>query len=307
MGAYLVGSILVLGILATRRRRTHSGALRATSLALGFGFAALVATTARDRILSGWFQYPLSLFPFDVPWLASDPTSVREATLGFHRNPEDLWNSIDGWNWIGPWLGSRVSQWETYELFALALVAVLSTSWVLVRHSSPRLAREIALTTFPSALAVIVWWSLTPPSYRFAWGALFTLFSIPAGWALWSLTTNGKSTIAQRSRLKNQFLSGLALPVLLVVVFSAIFRLDVESMTHRTDVKVGVAIPIAVTPVPLAPVEEVDLDSGLSVVRPIESDQCWWTYPLCTPGLDPRLTPLNGPWPRGFTLSPLAG
>jgi hypothetical protein len=303
MGAYLVGSILVLGVLAVRRRRTRSGVLRATTLALGLGFAALVATTARDRVLSGWFQYPLSFFPFDVPWLASDPSPVREATLGFHRNPEDLWNSVDGWNWIGPWLISRVSQWETYELLALALVAVLSTGWALMRHSSPRLARWIALTTFPSALAVIVWWSLTPPSYRFAWGALFTLFSIPTGWALWSLTTNAKSTIAQRSRLKNLFLNGLTLPVLFVVAFSAAFRLEVESMTQRTQVNVGVAIPIAVAPVPLAPVEEVDLESGLNVVRPIESDQCWWTYPLCTPGPEARLKPLNGPWPRGFTIS----
>jgi hypothetical protein len=303
MGAYLVGSILVLGILATRRRRTHSGALRATSLALGFGFAALVATTARDRILSGWFQYPLSLFPFDVPWLASDPTSVREATLGFHRNPEDLWNSIDGWNWIGPWLGSRVSQWETYELLAIALLAALSTGWALWRSSSAQLARPMAMTTFPSVLAVLVWWSLTPPSYRFAWGAIFTLFSIPTGWALWSLTTNPQTRLTQQPRFRNVILSGLTVPVLLVVAFSAAFRLNVESMTAATDVNVGISIPIAVTPVPLAPVEEVDLESGLDVVRPIESDQCWWAYPLCTPGPDPRLKPLNGPWPRGFTLS----
>ena len=303
MGAYLVGLVLVILALLWRRRPPLRMLAAPACLPVALGAISLAVTTARDRVLSGWAQYPLSFFPFDVPWLASDPSPVRDATLGFHRNPEDLWNSVDGWNWIGPWLGSRVSQWETYELLALALVAVLSTSWALLRTSSVQLARGMAITTFPSALAVIVWWSLTPPSYRFAWGALFTLFSIPTGWALWGLTANAKSTIAQRSRLRNLFLSGLTLPALLVVVFSAIFRLDVESMTQRTQVNVGVAIQIAVTPVLLAPVEEVDLESGLNVVRPIESDQCWWTYPLCTPGPDPRLEPLNGPWPRGFTLS----
>jgi len=303
MGAYLIGVLAVLLILTVRRRVPLGVLLPPAALALGAGALALAVTTARDRILSGWFQYPLDLFAFGVPWQADDPTPVREATLGFHRNPDDLWSSVEGWNWVGPWIVSRAVQWETYAMLALAVLAAVTVPWALRRSSAPRLGTRMLVSLAPSALAVAVWWGFTPPSYRFAWGALFTLLSVPSGWAIWSMTTLRKQRVLLKVNAGDLALTALSVPVLAVIAFSALVRLDVDEMTQPYDLQMGIALPVAIAPVPQAPVESIRLPSGLEVLRPSESDQCWWTYPLCTPAPDPRLAPVDDQWPNGFTAN----
>lgn len=299
-GAYLVGLLAILMAAVTRRRVTATRLWRPATLSLGVGVVALVVTTARDRVLSGWFQYPLSLMPFEVPWRVADPTSARQATLGFHRNPADLWNSIDGWNWVGPWLTDRISQWETYELLALFVVAAVAVPLALSRAPQRRLASRIWLSVAPSAGAVVVWWGFTPPSYRFAWGALITLAGVPIGWALWSLLKCPSRSERTRNLPQSLLLATLAVPLLMVVAFSSASRLNVDAMNEQWEVNIGVGIPVAIAPVLEAPVGTVDLASSLTLLVPTESDQCWWTYPLCTPAPDPRLGTLDGPWPRGL-------
>ena len=55
------------------------------------GLVLLAVQSVRDYILSGWLQYPVSVFSFDVPWKSSDPVWNRVATLGNARNPADIW------------------------------------------------------------------------------------------------------------------------------------------------------------------------------------------------------------------------
>jgi hypothetical protein len=299
-GTYLVGLLVILMAVVTRRRVSAKHLWRLATLSLGVGVIALVATTARDRVLSGWFQYPLSVMSFEVPWRAADPTAAREATLGFHRNPADLWNSIDSWNWVGPWLTDRIPQWETYELLAMFLVAAIAVPLAVARAPKRRIISRIALSVAPSAVAVVVWWGFTPPSYRFAWGALITLASVPIGWSLWSLLNYPSSRERPRNQSQSLLLAALAAPVLMVVVFSSAFRLNIEAMNEQWNVNVGVEIPVAIAPVLEAPVRTIDLEASPTLLVPTESDQCWGTYPLCTPAPDPRLGTLDGPWPRGF-------
>jgi hypothetical protein len=50
-------------------------------------------------------------------------------------------------------------------------------------------------------------------------------------------------------------------------------------------------------------VDTVRLDSGLEILVPIESDQCWDNYPMCTPAPTPGLElrfPGQGTIDRGF-------
>ncbi len=267
-------ALVVVLLLALRRKNSRRALALGSGLVVGVGFLALVVSTARDYFLSGWFQYPLSLVSFPVEWKAADPTPYREATLGFHRDPEQMWESVNGFNWIGVWLADRFLQWETYLFLLLALTVVV---WIVVVWSgigvrvSESLWRGIALSVLPSAVTVIAWFALTPPSYRFVWGPLFTLLTIPLGWLLW------------KTSLSRIAITVGAFAVIVVTVFSAGFRLDWAEIDQDSDWSFGVSIPYQVAPVVSVPVVDHVLPSRLSVLVPVESDQCWDNYPLCTP------------------------
>ena len=302
MGAYLVGLVLVILALLWRRKPSLSLLAPPAALPVALGVIALAVTTARDRVLSGWAQYPLSAFPFDVPWRAGDPTFSRDATLGYHRNPEDLWNSIEGWDWVGPWIADRVQQWETYELLALLVAAGILLPLAVHRSKQPRLLARVVLSLAPSLVATAVWWLATPPSYRFAWGALFTLATVPIGWALWLLRGSSDKDPPPRYLGKDRLVTFMTLPVLAVTAYSALFRLDWAAMNQPGTVDVGVSIPVSFAPVIDVPVSETRLESGLTLLVPADSDQCWANYPLCTPDPNPSLATIDGEWTRGFIV-----
>ena len=297
MASFLFGGVvLVLALLWRRRSATQS--FRMSGLLMVFlAGAAFLLTASRDRILSGWFLYPLSAFRFDVPWIADDPSFVRGATLGYHRNPNDLWNSATGWEWIGPWLTAQSAQWETYALLALAIVA-FGMLVVARRQVIPlNFGRYVALSLLPSLIAVATWWLLSPPAFRFAWGALFTLTTIPIGWGLWALSRR-RPTIGTSQIL----LAAATVPVLGVVAYSALFRLDTDAMTRPYLVQLGSGVSIQIAQVHVANVSPITLDSGLKIVRPIFTDQCWSSYPLCSPDPDPQLSILHSDWRNGFSV-----
>ncbi len=293
MVAFTLVALAVLVFVAIRRRRAVDRqrfvvpVILLTGLALVAGFATLL----RDYLLSGWVQFPLSIHAFDVPWLAADPTSLRNATLGFHRNPEDLWNSVTGWAWVGPWLGRLPKQWEPFEVVALFVAAVVLVV-IAARVARGGLRwRAMALVMLPSAVASVVWWIATPPSFRFAWGPLFTLFAIPIGWSLWELTRQPASVGRAWRRLS---VVAIAVPVLAVIAVSATTRLAWHSIDVETR---GWGIPYAVAAIQKAEVETRVLPSGLRVDVPVVTEQCWATYPMCTP------QPPGGLRLRGGTLA----
>ena len=303
MGAYLLGLVLVILVLLVHRKPPLRTVAAPALIPIGLGVFALALTTVRDRILSGWAQYPLSVFPFDVPWRADEPSSSREATLGYHRNPADLWNSIDGWDWVGPWIANRAQQWETYELLALLTAAVLLLLVAARRSTNPRLISHVVLSTLPSLGATAVWWLATPPSYRFAWGALFTLATVPIGWALWSMNSSARVPTQTRLIRPDRIVALAMLSVLVVTAYSALFRLDWVAINQPGTVNIGVSIPVNFAPVVSVPLSEVNVAGGLTLLVPLESDQCWGNYPLCTPEPSGELRPLTTEWPKGLTVN----
>lgn len=287
----------LLGVVALRAwRRPAAGAPR-LGLTMGvFSIFALVtagAATARDYLLSGWLQYPLSVLAFDVPWRADDPSSNRSATLGFHRNPNDLWEAAQSWGWIGPWLGRLPTYWETYLVATGVLVAAVVIV-LAVRASGPA-GRWRAMTAClaPSLFMVAVWWLATPPSFRFAWGPLFTCVTIPIGWSLWVLASRAPDVGGAR-KWSSLVAAGVAVPIVLVTAYSGVARFDWASITADRRWTLGVSIPYGVAPVPSAAVTESLLTSGLRILTPISTEQCWWTYPLCTPQVATTIAP-RGP------------
>lgn len=283
MVAFAAGTLLVAITLAWRRR-SRSPRLGAAVLVLAAGaILAAVAATGRDYVLSGWLQFPLSIHAFDVPWLAADPTMDRVATLGFHRNPDDLWGSTAGWAWVGPWLANRLAQWETYEFLGLVVVALVLVH-LADRATRPHARwRAMLLAWAPSLLATAVWWTLTPPSYRFAWGPLFTLATVPIGWSAWLLSSGEHRSRIPAPTWRAIALTAVAVPIVMVTAYSAVARLQVGAITAEREWRLGIAIPYAVAPVIDVPVVDVSTTSGLILTQPTESDQCWDHYPLCTP------------------------
>ena len=272
--ATLVG-VLLLHAWSWRRRLPERMGSAITAVGVA-GVLALALATARDYLLSGWLQYPLSLFSFDVPWRAGDPTPLREATLGFHRDPDDLWGSVSGYEWVGSWLIRATSQWEMWLTLMLAGIAIVL---LIVAHRRGRLRwRTLALTMLPSAVALGGWFFLSPPAFRFAWGPLVTIAAIPAGWALWLIVDEG-----HRNTLKGIALSSFAISVTAVSLVSLVARTEWSEMLDERSWRVGLEIPYAVAPVPEPAVQEVELSSGLAILEPLEDPLCWGTFPLCTP------------------------
>ena len=281
MVVFLIGVVIVAAILMKRRRTP--GSRRATVLVGLVTGVCVTAMLVRDVLLSGWLLFPLSAFPVPVSWRAADPAELRMATLGYHRNPDDLWSATQGWGWAQAWFARLPQMWESYELLVLVIVALIA---LLVAGASTTLRwRSLIVAISPSALAVIAWWTLTPPSFRFAWGPIFTVAAIPLGWSLWRLSTAS----SMRTLVHGATMGGLIVPVLAVVVFSSAVRLDVAAMTQERTWSLGIHLPYAVAPIPSVETEQRDLVSGIALRVPTTGEQCWGDFPLCTPTPNPGL------------------
>jgi hypothetical protein len=286
MGAFLSAVLLVAAIVGIRRKAVWH-AWRRWLLAGGIvGGAAAVVQIARDYVLSGWLLYPLSVFPFDVPWLAQDPVGLRAATLGYHRDPENLWQSVEGFGWVSAWISRLPQQWEFWLVVIFVLAAVTVVLFAQHRGVSVR-ARGMLLAMLPSTVMTTVWWLATPPSFRFAWGPVFTLLTIPVGWLLWRLTSHQKSHSA--TIRVSWILGAAALPILSVTAFSAVARLDTGAISNERVWEVGVQIPYAVAAVKQPETDSIELARGLVVQVPRDEGLCWGVAPLCTPEPDGRV------------------
>lgn len=241
----------------------------------------------RDRMLSGWILYPLSLLPLDVPWRAEDPTTLRDATLAAARDPgaPDQYVVAHSWGWIPAWLSRLPQQWEFWFLLIGLLVTLVITVIAQRRVGGVWTARRLWLALTPSIVAVTAWFTLSPPSFRFIWGPLFNLLFIPLGLGVlrWDRARNcvpSRMHIAPRRLL----LLGTAGCIVAISVISIGWRNQGDSYTVTRSWSVGpVSLPIVVAPIPLPPVEERLMTTGLTVLTPLpESDQCWDNYPLCT-------------------------
>lgn len=269
----LVGVIVV--VVVRRKDRSEERVFLSGFVVLLVGATAAVAMLLRDRVLSGWIQYPLSLYLFPVDWRAADPQPFREAILGFHRDPANIWQSVNGWSWVESWFVRTTSQWETYLLAVGLAAVVLLIILSRLRRVNIRLRAMLAVMA-PSLVMLVAWWVASPPSFRFAWGPLFASVCIPVGWLWWRLSR-------QQTRIPTEaFLAlAVAVPVVVVVAYSAAFRMPWESMTEERNF--AGAVTYRVTSLPAVAVDEERLASGLLITRPQSGEQCWDVFPLCTP------------------------
>ncbi len=268
----------------------------------------LLATiqTIRDYILSGWVQFPLSIWPFDVTWLATDPVVLRTLTLGSARDPANFREVTDNWSWVLTWLKSLPAQWEFYEFGLLALVAIVAL--VIARSCGVTLRSRVLLAALaPSFVTTVIWFVAAPPTFRMAWGPVFSLAVIPAAWAIHALYALDRRGSAARSRIPAALAIVSAVALVSLVAVCSATRINPDSMTEQRTMALGPArLGYAVTPIQAQPVRNVGVASGLVVLWPEGTDQCWDVYPLCTPWPELDLTLIGPDIQDGFRLGEAA-
>jgi hypothetical protein len=288
--AFSVAAIaLAVGSFLVRRSRSESesGARRRVSLTILATLASLLVSIqiVRDYITSGWFLYPLSYFKFNVNWAAPNPAGLRAATLAHARD----FTSLDGshtatsWDWIPVWTGRLGGYWESYFVLCLVSIAVILLVLTVTTSQSRVSLRRMALAMVPSIIAVIAWFTVSPPSYRFIWGPLFSLGIIPIGYFLYALASSRRARIFTSGRVQTLTLVLASVLMLLVAGYSAAARNQWDSYTSTISFKIGeftIATPSA--PITHRDVTWATSEGGMRYLTPDESDQCWDAYPLCT-------------------------
>lgn len=291
MGLYAVLVVAIgLTVLISCRRPASRWASRTLLFSALVAAALIVVQVVRDRVLSGWLMYPLSIFPFDVPWRALDPVNTRLSTLGVARDPDNYLEATQGWGWVGPWVSRLPSSWEFFAWCSLLLFVLVL---MVVRRGQGARGlwnTRLAVAMLPSGVAVLAWWALSPPSFRFIWGPMFVLLAVPSGWLLYGIATRAKD-----ARDVGVMATALALVVVGgVAAYSLLFRVEWSAWTEQRVFRLGpVEVGYTSAPVVLAPTERVPMPSGLELLRPVQSDQCWMTYPLCTPLIEAEVVPLG--------------
>lgn len=133
------------------------------------------------------------------------------------------------------------------------------------------------MTLLPSAAAVVFWWAFTPPSFRFAWGLVFTVATVPLGWALWRLS------VAQHRALPSLAISVGGVTMVAIAVLTATARVDYGLIDDEREWRVGITVPYAISPPPPGEVLVSDNEAGLEIRVPRTGEQCWLAFPTCSP------------------------
>ena len=293
---YTGAVILVIVAVVVRRRMWTRMSL--VWIITGIAVVTGLLQALRDRRLSGWLGYPLGLLPFNVPWRASDPSANRLATLGVARDPANWQDATSGWGWVPAWLARQPTQWETWVILILAMLAVvcLAIAWRCLGRSALRLRGLVALVA-PSSIAVVTWFLFLPPSFRFIWGPAFALVTAAIGWTLWRLNLRGIGVRALGAPL---FIAA-ALVLIATSVVCGATRLHMADQQSRTFVLGPLRISYSASAIPMPATKDVVSAGGVTVRMPIQTDQCWSVYPLCTPVLESALRSRGPSINDGFT------
>lgn len=282
----IIFAISVAAIAISFIRRGRSGSVRHSApwaiSGLLLSVLALVSLL-RDRMLSGWLFYPLSNFPLAVPWRAEDPAPWRIGTLAAARNPDsqDGFQTAHSYDWIASWFARLPNQWEPWFLLVGFLIMSISVAIAWRAGVMKSAWRPMLTAVLPSSLAVLAWFLLSPPSFRFIWGPAFVLLVLPMGVAFAQLG-NLETGIKHRAAVTQLALVGGAFCIGTVAVFSVVERNQFDTISQERSWRLGpVSAVYTITPVPTPATKRIDTGNGLILQTPVSGDQCWDNYPLC--------------------------
>ncbi len=265
------------------------------------GMAIILLWSYRSYLLSGAPLYPSTIGYIPVKWAVPEASVIDEALSIFRwaRPVTSEWNGLfSDWTWVKIWWFQRARDFVTFKYpiyFSLPFVFIAIILSRMRLESRDRLA-EWSILSVP--VVSLLYWFLTAPDLRFA-NALFILLGISSCLLLFHTLF---SAVSFRIRI-----------VMLVIVFSIGNAHFVQySIANKWLLKpcahVGTwlgCIPSAKwRPIPEAKLEMRTTLSGLQVLTPSESDQCWDAPLPCTPHLEPNLMLIGqGDLSSGFYLN----
>jgi len=157
--------------------------------------------------------------------------------------------------------------------------------------------RMLTGAVVPSLVAIVAWFLVSPPSFRFAWGPIFLLPTIIIAWSWMSLPRRTSSQTFAVLTVSSVIVS--------VTAFSVLFRSQIEARTDSGVLALGfVEIEYPVAPLPDVPTAPRTMESGLVIQEPISGDQCWANYPLCTIYMGDKIGLLGRDIADGFVTLP---
>lgn len=309
-GTLVIAALMLLPRVGgmPRRRRPWPGLILGGTMVT----ALVVVMWLRDQRLTGWFLYPLTVFPLNAEWRVPEG-SVRayaEVLALFNRSRTPA--SLPTMQWLPGWLGRHAEDFAFMALIALIALAVLAFAArgrdPAVTSPPPRSIAGLRRDSLPVLVAVlmtpfavtVVATLLLAPDPRFIWGCLCAIGLIPAAVALSRLP--GGSRHLWRTGVPLL----VSTAVLLVLVPSSLLtdvarwgQLRVTFATYPLTVALGPFASTALvpdqTPTFRPEVTQVATPAGLVVLQLNEGDQCWRVFPLCVAGTAAR--------PRGDDLS----
>ena len=273
-------TVLALAVLAARARRRLRELLAVViapaALALGW--------TARQAILSGYPFFPLTFVRLPVDWRmpASNVAELERWTRSWARSSGRSPDHVLGsWAWLGPWLRDELTNFDVLPPLLLLGAAVLA---LLLRRSSVRPAPVPLLAIVVPCLVTLVAWFLVAPDPRFALGPLWL---IPIALAGWALPEHGPAAFGPR-----ELLASTAVIVALGV-----------GVVHVAAKEMFVPIHARAESSTVPPVQPFRTASGLVLLQPLGSDQCW-SVALCTPAPSAALRLRGTTIQSGFSRIP---
>lgn len=274
--ALAVAGIAAAVIVVVGARGGWGRAAGRASIVVGIAWAALGALmVARDYVLTGRAVFPLSLWTWDVPWLVDDPSELRRITIAIARDPSPTYQEAShGYAWLPGWLMAQAHQWEALAAALLAVLGIVAALWA--RGRGPLHLRRLGLLVAPGVVYGLAWVLVLPPTWRHAYGAVLGTLAVTLGWLLH----------AGRAPLRR----------LLAVSLGSVAVVALGSLTLR--------YPAKADPFPEVAATSQTLPSGLAILRPTGTDQCWTNDLLCSPIAPETLRLLGDDLGAGFAVRP---
>jgi hypothetical protein len=255
--------------------------------ASGFVISSVGATLlfgvmiARDYFLSGWVMYPYKTFSFNVDWLASDPVGLINSTKQWARSPTAAYQqSTEGWWWVRPWLGANLTSWVFIAILGSLVLALMA----LVITRTLWRPRVLVLVLTPHVLFLAILFFLGAPHVRYVWAPLLLLGAAPLAWVWMSW----EKSVDPGARLMKFALSASGVSLAGVVALSAV-----------------VVLPRLDADMPVIGVDQIPLNSSITLLVPEGTDQCWENYPVCSGMATPGITPRGESIDDGFRIEPV--
>jgi len=167
----LAFSVAILGFILFYARKPHATPVVVRIIVLAT--IMIVVWCLQSVILSGAPLYPSTIGYLPVEWAVPIEKVVDEANwvYSWARQPHTHWSIVLGnWNWLEPWLVRNIKE---VSLFFLSLLLCTITMAVGLFKKESRLQYWEWAILLPSIIGLIYWF-ITAPSPRFAYGLFFT-------------------------------------------------------------------------------------------------------------------------------------